>query len=196
MTEVKSVVSMYTESTPNPETQKFVLNRMLLQGNAIEYKTIEEAAGSGLAVELFNMPFVNAVFISHNFITVTKQSANVWYEITPHIKEVIRAYISADNAVFTDEELEGIQNRSELEKGDRSEMDNKIMEIIETYVQPAVASDGGSIVFRSYEDGVVTLGMQGACSGCPSSTITLKSGIEQLLKRFIPEVQEVVAEGM
>jgi len=195
MAEVKSVVSMYTESTPNPETQKFVVNRMLLQGNSVEYKTKEDATGSALALGLFEMSFVNGVFISNNFITVTKHSANDWFEITPHIKENIRLYLSEENPVFTDDELEAIKDR-DGNAGDRTDLENKIIEILDTYVQPAVAGDGGSIVFRSFNEGIVTLGMQGACSGCPSSTITLKSGIEGLLKRFVPEVTEVVAEGM
>lgn len=196
MTEVKSVVSMYTESTPNPETQKFVVNRMLLQGNSIEYKVKEEASGSALATELFQLPFVKSIFISNNFITVTKAAANDWFEITPHIKEHIRAYLSADKPVFTEDELTSIKELAAKGASDRSELETKIIEILDTYVQPAVAGDGGSIVFRSFDEGVVTLGMQGACSGCPSSTITLKSGIEGLLKRFVPEVTEVIAEGM
>lgn len=196
MTEVKSVVSMYTESTPNPETQKFVVNRMVLQGNSVEYKIKEDASGSALATQLFDMSFVKSVFISNNFITITKDPANDWFEITPHIKEYIRAYLADDKAVFTEEELNKIQEEAKANVGDRTELETKIIEILDTYVQPAVAGDGGSIVFRSFEEGVVTLGMQGACSGCPSSTITLKSGIEGLLKRFVPEVTEVVAEGM
>lgn len=183
-------LTIYTESTPNPESMKFVMNRMLTNV-VVEIRNIEEATVSPLAQELFTFPFVKNVFFSNNFVTITKTLETDWDEVIMQLKEYIKQYILDEKVVL---------NKSSTTVAHDAEIDTEavaqIKSILDTYVRPAVEMDGGNIVFRSYEDGVVTLGMQGSCSGCPSSTITLKSGIEGLMKRMMPEVKEVVAEAM
>ena len=198
MEQVKSVVSLYTESTPNPATMKFVVNRILLKGLTADYTNINETEGAPFAAALFGYNYVSGVFIKNNFVTVTKTEAKKWQEVIPEIKEFIRGFLSEEQTVFTETALEEIKEKSFVQTGDQSEIEQQIVELIQTYVQPAVEMDGGSIVFKSFDDGVVTLGMQGACSGCPSSTITLKNGIQGLLERMLPEgtVKDVVAEEM
>jgi len=198
MENVKSVVSLYTESTPNPATMKFVVNRILLKGLSIDYTIVNETDGAPFAKTLFGLDYVTGVFIKNNFTTVAKTDDKEWIEIIPEIKEAIRTYLTEEKPVFTEAALEQIKEKSIINTGDQSEVEQQITELIQTYVQPAVEMDGGSIVFKSYDEGVVTLGMQGACSGCPSSTITLKNGIQGLLERMLPEgvVKDVVAEEM
>lgn len=198
MEKVKSVVSLYTESTPNPSTMKFVVNRMLLKGLSVDYTNIDETAEAPFAKALFDFEFITAVFVKNNFVTIAKTEGKDWHEIIPEVKEFIRAYLGEEKPVFTDVALELIKAESLNNVGADSEIEKQIVELIQTYVQPAVEMDGGSIVFKSYEDGIVTLGMQGACSGCPSSSITLKNGIQGLLQRMLPDgiVQDVVAEDM
>lgn len=198
MEKVKSVVSLYTESTPNPSTMKFVVNRMLLKGLSVDYTNINETNEAPFANALFAFEFITAVFVKNNFVTIAKTEDKDWHEVIPEVKEFIRAYLSEEKPVFTDVALELIKTESLNNTGAESEIEKQIVELIQTYVQPAVEMDGGSIVFKSYDEGVVTLGMQGACSGCPSSTITLKNGIQGLLQRMLPDglVQDVVAEDM
>jgi len=198
MENVKSVVSLYTESTPNPSTMKFVVNRMLIKGLSVDYTNIDETAEAPFAKALFNFDYITAVFVKNNFVTITKTDTKDWHEVIPEIREFIRAYLSEEKPIFTEAGLEVIKADSLKNAGGDTEIENQIIELIQTYVQPAVEMDGGSIVFKSYNEGVVTLGMQGACSGCPSSTITLKNGIQGLLQRMMPEglVQDVVAEDM
>ncbi len=179
-------VIVYGESTPNPNILKFVLNFKLLP-ESVEYMKPEEASNSPLAQMLFSKANVKSVFISSNFISVTKEQPADWYELMPEIRESIINFFKAGNPVFTEEPLKN-QNL------DLSPVNSQIIDLLAEYVNPAVESDGGEIVFKSFEDGKVTLMMKGACRGCPSSTITLKSGIENLLKQMIPEVKEVVAE--
>jgi len=198
MEKVKSVVSLYTESTPNPSTMKFVVNRMLLKGISVDYTAIDETTEAPFAKALFGFDYITAVFMKNNFVTIAKTDNKEWHEVIPEVREFIRAYLSEEKPVFTEVGLEVIKTESLKNVGAESEIEQKIVELIQTYVQPAVEMDGGSIVFKSFENGVVTLGMQGACSGCPSSTITLKNGIQGLLQRMMPEglVQDVVAEEM
>lgn len=198
MENVKSVVSLYTESTPNPATMKFVVNRILLKGLSVDYTNVEETTEAPFANALYGFDYVTGIFIKNNFVTVAKSENKDWQEVIPEIREFIRGYLSDEKMVFTETALENIKEASFIDTGDQSEIEQQIVELIQTYVQPAVEMDGGSIVFKSFDDGVVTLGMQGACSGCPSSTITLKNGIQGLLERMLPDgvVKDVVAEDM
>ena len=187
------VLEVYTESTPNPESQKFVTNMHLLPNYVAEYKTKESATDSELAQALFEIPFVSAIFISNNFITITKKPDYEWYEINPEIKEGIRKFINSGKPVVSEAlRQKGDHTASAATEG-ATDAETKIIELLDKYVKPAVEGDGGHIAFRSFENGIVSLSMQGSCSGCPSSAITLKSGIEGLLKRMVPEVLEVVA---
>ncbi|MEZ5032048.1 MAG: NifU family protein [Saprospiraceae bacterium] len=197
---VKTPVMMYTEQTPNPESLKYVTNRMLYQGTA-DFRTPELAEEwSPLARELFEQPFVKGVYISNNFVTVTKELTFAWEDIMLRLKEFLKAYIEEGKEIIREGFTEAMQAIAD-ERGanyDYTEEDaaiaQKIAELIETYVKPAVEMDGGNIEFKGFREGVVSVIMQGSCSGCPSSTVTLKAGIEGMLKRMVPEVREVVAE--
>jgi len=184
--------------TPNPSTMKFVVNRMLLKGLSVDYTNINETEAAPFAKSLFGLSYVTAVFIKNNFVTIAKLDDKDWHEVIPEIREYIRTYLSEEKPVFTATGLEALKAESLSSTGAETGIEKQIVELIQTYVQPAVEMDGGSIVFKSYDEGVVTLGMQGACSGCPSSTITLKNGIQGLLQRMLPEgmVHDVVAEDM
>ncbi len=184
----KSFVTIYTEATPNPETMKFVANRMILALDSADFPTKESAAEvSPLASKLFEFNFVNGVFIMNNFVTVTRKPEVVWDEVAPILREYIKAWLDEGRPVVTKTESVFDENDSEPVR--------KIKELLDNHVKPAVEMDGGMISFKSFENGIVTVVMKGSCSGCPSSTITLKSGIENLLKRMVPEVIEVVAEA-
>lgn len=196
---VKGPVMLYTEQTPNPESLKFVTNRMLYAGNTADFREEELAKEwSPLAAELFEFPFVKGVYIANNFVTISKEFNYSWEDVMLNIKEFIKNYVEEDKEIVKEgfaevkREME-VKNLAE-HSGDNPEMAQKIMELIDTYVKPAVEMDGGNIEFKSFRDGVVTVVMQGSCSGCPSSTVTLKAGIEGMLKRMVPEVKEVVAE--
>ena len=198
--EIKAPVLIYTEQTPNPETLKFVTNRMLFQGTA-DFKTSEMAdEWSPLASELFKRSEVSGVYIANNYVSITKIDSKDWYEIMPALKDFIKVYLQEDNEVVKDGFAEAIAALEAERRASHSysEEDEKIVakikELIDTYVKPAVEMDGGNIEFRRYEAGKVFVVMQGACSGCPSSTVTLKAGIEGMLKRMVPQVEEVVAE--
>lgn len=197
---VQSPVLIYTEQTPNPESLKFVTNRMLFQGNA-DFRTKELASEwSPLATELYNLPYVKGVYVCNNFVTVTREMNYPWEEIMLKLKEDIKNYVSNGGTVINEGFAEAMAQIEEAEgasyeySGDDAEIVKKIKELIITYVKPAVEMDGGNIEFKSWDAGIVTVSMQGACSGCPSSTVTLQAGIEGMLKRMVPEVKEVVAE--
>lgn len=190
-----TIIEIYTESTPNPETLKFVTSRFLLKNSSVEYKTKESAVESPMAQYLFDIPFVQQVFISSHFITLTKKPEYEWYEITPELKECIKTYLTSEQEIFTKSFYEKLNRLPEAVTNSESSIDDKIVALLAKYVKPAVEMDGGNIEFKSFENGIVTLSMQGACSGCPSSSATLKNGVEGLLKRMIPEVVEVVAEA-
>ena len=186
------IVEIYTEYTPNPESLKFVLqNKMLLPNNSVDFRTKEEADTSPLVLALFDHDFVEGVFIANNFVTITKNPSYSWETIIPQVKTFLKDYIIQGKEVIK----EGAELNAENGATGSDDIEQKIIDLLDKYVKPAVEMDGGAIQFRSFEDGVVTLTMQGACSGCPSSTVTLKSGIEGLLKRMVPEVKEVVAEA-
>ena len=197
---VQSPVLIYTEQTPNPESLKFVTNRMLYKGTA-DFRTEDLAEQwSPLAAMLYTKPYVKSVYICNNFVTVTKEMNYPWDEIMLQLKEELKQYVSEGGIIvsegFTEamEKIEEEQGSGYQYTGDEAEIVKKIKELIETYVKPAVEMDGGNIEFKSWEDGIVTVTMQGACSGCPSSTVTLQAGIEGMLKRMVPEVKQVVSE--
>ncbi|ULQ55599.1 NifU family protein [Flavihumibacter rivuli] len=190
------VISIYTEMTPNPETMKFVANKLLYPGKSIDLPDMESAKPSPLAVELFGFPFIKSVFIASNFVTLTKTSDAEWNDVIPTIRQFLKEYLEEGKAVVNEEELAQIKPASSNEvTADDDDIVKRIKELLENYVKPAVEMDGGAIQFKSYNDGVVNLMLQGSCSGCPSSMITLKAGIEGMMKRMIPEVKEVVAEA-
>lgn len=199
MEAVKSPVMIYTEQTPNPETLKFVTNKMLYNGTA-DFKDAGLAQEwSPFASELHEMESVKGVYISNNFVTITKENHIQWDEIMLTIKAFIKEYVAADKIIIT-EGFKAAYDALKAEEqaytysGDSAEIVQKIKDLIESHVKPAVEMDGGNIEFKSYNEGIVTVIMQGACSGCPSSTVTLKAGIEGMLKRMIPQVKEVVSE--
>jgi len=199
-TKTASPIMLYTEQTPNPESLKFVTNRMLYRGTA-DFRTVDLAKEwSPLAVELFEMPFVNGVYICNNFVTLTKEMNYQWEDVMLKAKEFIKAYVTEGKVVLNDgfeeamAKIEAERGVSYQYEGDEAEIVLKIKELIDKYVKPAVEMDGGNIEFKSFDKGKVEVILQGSCSGCPSSTVTLKSGIEGMLKRMVPEVTEVVAE--
>jgi Fe-S cluster biogenesis protein NfuA len=178
------VISIYTEMTPNPETMKFVANKLLYPGKSIDFPDTESAKPSPLAIELFGFPFIKAVFIASNFVTLTKTPDTDWDDVIPSIRPVIN-----------EEEIILVKSEGNSIDADDDDVVKRIKELLENYVKPAVEMDGGAIQFKSYNEGTVNLMLQGSCSGCPSSMITLKAGIEGMMKRMIPEVKEVVAEA-
>ena len=200
-------INIYAELTPNPNSMKFVANVNLLEGGVVEYASKEAAVNCPLAVSLFAFSGITKVFITTNFITLNKESEIDWFDITNIIREFIRGYLMSGEPLFIGSPFDTNHipetNKSEpvIEepKSERPtipsspELEKKITELLEEYVKPAVESDGGAIHFKSFENGTVSDVLKGACSGCPSSTITLKSGIENLLKQMVPEVQEVIA---
>ena len=180
-----------TEATPNPATLKFIPGRTVLGDGTLEFRAGEETEGSPLAARLFEIDGVTGVFFGSDFISVTKGDGE-WQHLKPAILGAIMEHYLSGEAV-----TEGEQAGSESSAGDEfyapedEETVKTIKELLETRVRPAVAQDGGDITFQGYREGVVYLHMRGACSGCPSSTATLRHGIENLLRHFIPEVQEV-----
>ena len=181
-------INVYTESTPNPATMKFIVNKLLINGSA-DFATKESAEKSPFAKELFKFSFVNGVFFASNFVTVTKFEDDNWDDILPIIKEFVKGAVEAELKVQEEEP-------SEAGDFEGSETEIKIQQILHDYVRPAVEQDGGAITYKSYDAGVVTVELRGSCSGRPSSTVTLKAGIENLLKRMVPEVTEVVSEAL
>lgn len=199
-TTTKNPVMLYTEQTPNPESLKFVTNRMLYKGTA-DFREEELAKEwSPLGSALFELPFVKGVYICNNFVTVTKEFNYAWEDIMLKLKEFIKAYVEDGKDILKEGFTEAMAAKeaetgaSYQYTGEEAELVKKIKELIDTYVKPAVEMDGGNIEFKAFNQGVVTVVLQGSCSGCPSSTVTLKSGIEGMLKRMVPEVTEVVAE--
>jgi len=199
-TTTKSPVMLYTEQTPNPESLKFVTNRMLYKGTADFREENLAKEWSPVATALFELPYVKGVYVCNNFITITKEFNYDWADIMLKLKEFIKGYIESDKGIVTEgfaeamEKLEAERGASYEYSEDDAEIVKKLKDLIDTYVKPAVEMDGGNIEFKSWDKGVVTVIMQGSCSGCPSSTVTLKSGIEGMLQRMVPEVKEVVAE--
>jgi len=190
------VISIYTEMTPNPETMKFVANKLLYPGKSIDFPEVSTAEASPLAQELFGFPFVKAVFIASNFVTITRSAPDTdWQELIPSVRQFLKDYLEEGKPVIDDSKIVTPVKEDVVLSGDESDVVKRIQEILENYVKPAVEMDGGAIQFKSFKDGKVNLMLQGSCSGCPSSMITLKAGIEGMMKRMIPEVEEVVAEA-
>ena len=199
MTENKEkVVSVYAEANPNPESMKFVMNVAFLpDGQSVDYPNLESALNSPLAQELFNFDYVSRVFIASNFVTVTKSTSIEWVKLIPELRAFLKSYVEAGGPVFTEMPVAKTEHTAGADASpEDAELSQKIIDLLENYVRPAVEQDGGNITFKSYHDGVVTVHLQGSCSGCPSATVTLKAGIENLLKRMVPEVREVVADGI
>jgi Fe-S cluster biogenesis protein NfuA len=190
------IISIYTEMTPNPETMKFVANKLLYPGKSIDFPDIETAKPSPLALELFGFPFIKSVFVASNFVTLTKTFETDWDDVIPSIRQFLREYLEENKPVVNEDEIANMkQESSNVVDADDDDVVVRVKELLENYVKPAVEMDGGAIQFKSYKAGVVNLMLQGSCSGCPSSMITLKAGIEGMMKRMIPEVKEVVAEA-
>lgn len=206
MSTQKVPVSVYAEMTPNPATMKFVADQLLIENGAtVEYTDPDGPMDSPLAQRLFNFPFVSGIFVASNFITITKNDMVDWNDITIEVREYITQYLLSGQPVFN-KQPETTQHASSSETEDfiplestpANEQEEKIVNILEEYIRPAVEGDGGAIHFKSFEEeeGRLTVILRGACSGCPSSTITLKQGIQGLFQRMMPEVKEVVAEEL
>lgn len=199
-TSKKVPVTVYAESTPNPAVMKYVANKPLADG-IFEFKNIEEAMDAPLAKALFSFPFIKEVFISANYVSVTKYNVAEWQEVSNEVREFIRTFIEEGNAIFTDALLQKRNQpaSSKLESGTKVSANNdhsnknltateqEIVAILDEYIKPAVASDGGHIAFDSFnpETKTVRVILQGACSGCPSSTVTLKNGIQTMMQEML-----------
>jgi len=182
-------ITIYAEATPNPDSMKFVVSKMILPNDSVDYRSREKAEGnSPLAVEIFDtFKFANGVFIMNNFVSITKLPDVEWVENITPIREFIKAYIESGKEI--------ISHTKHLTAEEEGEIEIKIKRLLDDHVKPAVEMDGGAISFKSFKDGIVTVVMKGSCSGCPSSTFTLKAGIENLLKRMVPQVEAVEAEA-
>lgn len=198
---------VYAEETPNPASLKFVANKLLLvSGATAEYQSASETKDAPIAQALFNFPFVKRVFIASNFISILKTDAVEWEEIRDELRVFITDYLNKGNAVINklpqkevakDNTFKETVSVNTQHVAPTNDIENKIIEVLEQYIRPAVEQDGGLITFKELKDGIVTVQMRGSCSGCPSSTMTLKAGIEALLKRLLPnDVKEVVSEAL
>ena len=186
--------SIYAESTPNPAVMKFVANKILLNKN-LEILSAEEAKHIPLAAAIFNFPFVKGLFLSGNFIAITKNESVKWEDIAMQIRSFISDFLNENGIDIDEKEIEKeVKKESIVEEKTFSDLETKVADVLEEYIQPAVESDGGFISLRAVENGIVSVVLKGACSGCPSSSLTLKQGIESLLKQKFPDqIKEVVA---
>lgn len=198
---------IYAEETPNPSSVKFVANKLLLvSGASAEYQNVSETNDAPIAKKIFQFPFVKRLYIASNFITVTKQDAVDWEDIRDELRVFLTDYLNKGNAIINKLPQQNVPKDSSFKETvsintqhvpPANDVENKIIEVLEQYIRPAVESDGGLITFKELKDGIVTVQMRGSCSGCPSSTMTLKAGIEALLKRLLPDhVKEVVSEAV
>ncbi len=196
-TKTLSPFTVYAEMTPNPNTMKFVSNRWLITNDkSYEILANQRVGGpSPLAEKLFNFPFINGVFIAANFVTLTKSDIIEWQDVVMELRDFITDYLNSEDGVVIREEFlnapkettvsePGSNTASTSEAKNFTNFEQKIVEILDEYIKPAVESDGGAIELDSYKDGVVKVVLKGSCSGCPSSTMTLKAGIEQMLKNM------------
>ena len=199
-------VTIYAEMTPNPNTMKYVADHMLVEnGVVVEFLNSNEAKGySTFAEALFNFPFITRIFIAQNFVTVYKNDMVDWSDVTMELREFIKEWLMENEnpiqeipkqVVAESNKEKTISTTTNLAPEINTKKDQQIVDLIDEYVQPAVEQDGGAIHFQSYdeESGAVTVILKGSCSGCPSSTATLKGGVENLLKSHLPEIKEVVA---
>ena len=180
-------MDIQTEFTPNPSSLKFLPGKIVMEKGTADFRNVEEAKRSPFALNLFKIDGVEGVFFGSDFISITKGDGHEWQTLKPSISETIIECYKSGTAIV----LQGEENKTDTSNTEDNEAVIKIKEIIDTKVRPAVAKDGGDIIFQSFDDGIVYLQMQGSCSGCPSSTATLKAGIENMLKHYIPEVREV-----
>ena len=185
----KIPITIYAESTPNPGVMKFVANKKLVD-QVYEYKNIDETTDAPLAQKLFHFPFVKEVFMDTNYVSVTKFDVSNWDEIVLEIREFLRSFLEEGNEITTSSKEKTFKETAKESVVELDEISQQIVGIIEDYIKPAVAADGGNILFDSYnkKNKVVNVILQGACSGCPSSTVTLKNGIENILKEMLPGV--------
>lgn len=191
MIQTSKPISIYLESNPNPNSLKFVVNEMLVpEGMSFDFPDPESAKDAPLAQELFMYPFVDRVFYMSNFVTVTKKGDVEWIEVQGIIRDHIQKFLESGKLILDHSEPEIPASEEETETV------KKIKSILDEYIRPAVEQDGGAITYHSFRDGIVTVRLQGSCSGCPSSTVTLKAGIENLFTRMMPEeVKGVEALG-
>lgn len=190
----KQPISIYTESSPNPNSMKFMLSFMLIDGPiSFDFPDKESTGNSPLAEAIFGFEYVTRVFFMNNFVTITQDGSKDWIEIVPELRDFLYGYFQEQKPVFSEAQKDVV-----VEANDDTVIVQKIKSVLEEYIKPAVEMDGGAIQLHSFneETGVVKVELQGSCSGCPSSTVTLKAGIENLMKRMVPEVKEVVAEGV
>ena len=205
MSEIPFII--YAEATPNPASLKFVANKLLLvSGASADYENSTEAKDAPLALALFNFPFVKRVLISSNYVLILKSDNVLWEEVMDELRTFITQYLNKGNSIIDKLPQKQVAKDSSFKETvevntyhavPQNDAEIKIVEILEKYIRPAVEQDGGLITFKELKDGVVTVQMRGSCSGCPSSTMTLKSGIEALMKRLLPDVvTEVVSESI
>ena len=189
----KVAVTVYAESTPNPSAMKFVANKKITE-QTLSFENIDAAHDAPLAKELFNFPYVKEVFMDENYISISKNDTTQWEEIVMDMRAFIKSYLEEEKVILGPSFQEKSQETTAANKPNLNETEQEIVNILEEYVKPAVASDGGNIIFDSYEDSDkrVKVVLQGACSGCPSSTFTLKNGIENILKDMLPGKVESV----
>jgi Fe-S cluster biogenesis protein NfuA len=194
----QKIIEVYGESTPNPAVMKFVTNKLLTSQN-IEVKAIENAVEVPIAKALFHFPFVEEIFISENYISITKNNTVEWFEVTTELRDFLKNYIKEVKPIVTENYIpvtNSIEESEPIDLGNLDDISQEIVAILDEYIKPAVTSDGGNIMFQSYDSTSKTVNviLQGACSGCPSSTITLKNGIEATLKQLLPnKIEEVIA---
>lgn len=199
-------VTVYAEMTPNPDVMKFVANKILNPGAPLDFSSSDDASSAPLAEKLLNFPFVENVFISNNYVSVQKNDKIDWDMVMMETREFIRDFIGNGNEIIKQEALQphAIKQEDQAKQSGEvakynvaeTELDEKIIDALNEYIRPAVESDGGSIDFVGFKAGTVTVALRGACSGCPSSTVTLKQGIEGLLTRMFPEVKEVESQAL
>ena len=198
----KPPISIYMEAVPNPNSLKFVVNYMLVpEGATFDFPNLASTANAPLAQALFNFSFVSRVFYMSNFITITKVDNISWDMVQNELRDFIKAYLEADKEILKENSLGNKEEKQATIHANtitekENEQETKIKFILEEYIKPAVEQDGGAISFHSFQDGIVKVLLHGACSGCPSSTMTLKAGIERLLKSEVQGVKAVEAEGI
>ena len=180
-------MDIQTEITPNPSSLKFLPGKIVMEKGTADFRNVEEAKLSPFALNLFKIDGVEGVFFGSDFISITKNDNHEWQTLKPSISETIIEYYKSGTAIMP----QGEEDKTSASDTEDNEAVIKIKEILNTKVRPAVAKDGGDITFQSFDNGIVYLHMKGSCSGCPSSTATLKAGIENMLKHYIPEVREV-----
>ena len=178
-------IKIYTEGTPNPNALKFVLDRVILESGTANFPNKESSSNSPLAQKLFENTSVKEVFFGKDFITISKSQESLWDQIYDPLLKVINNYFESGEPIILKAETKSSKGSNDIEQ--------KIHEILDAQIRPAVASDGGDVIFDSYEDGILKLHLQGSCSHCPSSIMTLKVGIESMLKKAIPEIKEVIS---